>query len=230
MEIYNYHAETKEYTGQGFADPSPLEPGVWLIPASATTIMPPAPQPGKVRCFDGARWVYADLPEAPQDPEYVPSLADLAAEKMAAIQAEKNRVRDGGFIHAGVRYDSDAEARLAYLELATKLAQDSTYSTPWKASAGAWVQMDAALFSALQPAYEAHISACFAWQGAREQEIAAALAMVTPALGPSTPALDEFGNQLFDENGAEIWNPGEPTGEMDESAARAALSAVAETM
>ena len=177
MEIYNYHAETKEYTGQGFADPSPLEPGVWLIPANATTIMPPAPQPGKVRCFDGAAWVYTDLPEEPKDPEYVPSLADLAAEKMAAIQAEKNRARDGGFVHDGVRYDSDAEARLAYLELATKLAQDPTYTTPWKASAGRWVTMNAALFAALIPVYRAHVQACFAWQAEREQEVAAAMAL-----------------------------------------------------
>lgn len=37
-----------------------------------------------------------------------------------------------------------------------------------------WVTMDAALFTALQPAYESHISACFAWQAAREMEVAAA--------------------------------------------------------
>jgi hypothetical protein len=36
--------------------------------------------------------------------------------------------------------------------------------------------MDAALFANLQPAYEAHIQACFAWQAAREQELAQAYA------------------------------------------------------
>lgn len=103
-----------------------------------------------------------------------PSLADAKNTKLTAIQDGKNKARDGGFVHDGVRYDSDAEARLAYLELATKLAQDPAYSTPWKASAGVWVTMTAALFAALQPAYEAHISACFAWQAAREAEVAAA--------------------------------------------------------
>jgi len=35
--------------------------------------------------------------------------------------------------------------------------------------------MDASLFAALQPAYEAHIKSCFAWQAAREMEVAAAV-------------------------------------------------------
>ncbi len=101
----------------------------------------------------------------------------LFAEKMAAIQAGKVRAMDGGFVHAGTLYDSDANARLAYLELSVKLGQDATYTTPWKASTGVWVTMTAALFAALQTTYEAHIAACFAWQAAREQELAAAYAL-----------------------------------------------------
>lgn len=113
------------------------------------------------------------------------SLEDLLAAKMEAVNEAKNRALDGGFLFTvgegedarAILYDSDAKARLAYLELATKLGQDQAYSTPWKASRGQWVTMDAALFADLQPAYEAHIQACFAWQGAREQEVAAALAL-----------------------------------------------------
>ena len=41
MQIYNYDADTGIYTNEGVADESPLEPGVYLIPAHATTIEPP---------------------------------------------------------------------------------------------------------------------------------------------------------------------------------------------
>jgi hypothetical protein len=52
MKIYNYHMETKHYLGSSNADESPLEPGVFLIPASATPIAPPEPQLNKVHIFN----------------------------------------------------------------------------------------------------------------------------------------------------------------------------------
>ena len=103
-----------------------------------------------------------------------PSLSDTKTAKLHRINAAKNTHLDGGFLHNGVLFDSDSKARLAYLEFAHKLSTQATYSTPWKASTGQWVTMDATLFAALQPAYEAHISACFAWQAEREMEVAAA--------------------------------------------------------
>jgi len=135
-------------------------------------------------------------------------LDELAARKLAAVSNAKNTALDGGFWYDGILWDSDAKARLAYLELATQVQLDPTFSTPWKASTGTWRTMDAALFAALIPVYRAHVQACFAWQAAREQEVAAALALVTP---------------ILDEEGVE-------TGEVDESAARAALAAVSEVM
>lgn len=95
----------------------------------------------------------------------------LVAAKLTAINNGKNAALDGGFVHDDKLFDSDSNARLAYLELSLKLSQDPTYSTPWKASTGVWVTMDAALFAALQPAYEAHIQACFAWQRQKEATI-----------------------------------------------------------
>jgi len=133
-------------------------------------------------------------------------LADLAAAKLVRINEAKNAALDGGFWHAGIMWDSDSKARLAYLELATQIQMDPTFSTPWKASTGSWVTMDATLFAALIPTYRAHVQGCFAWQAAREDEVAAALALMTPVL---------------DAEGVE-------TGEMDEGAARAALGAVSE--
>lgn len=63
MKIYNYDAVTKAYMGEGFADESPLEAGVWLIPAHATAITPLEAQQNKIRCFVDGAWVYKDIPE-----------------------------------------------------------------------------------------------------------------------------------------------------------------------
>ena len=49
--IYNYDPITRIFTGEAQADESPLEPGVYLIPAHATTIELPTVADGKV-----ARW------------------------------------------------------------------------------------------------------------------------------------------------------------------------------
>ena len=178
MQIYHYHPDTKELLSRGEADPSPLEPGVWLIPAGATGIAPPLPHPGKVRRFNGAAWELVDPPqEGPTDPEYIPNLEEALTAKLDAINSGKNVALDAGFVHDGVLYDSDYKARLAYLEAATQFQLDPEFSTHWKASTGQWVTMNAALFAALIPVYRAHVQACFAWQGAREQDVAAALAL-----------------------------------------------------
>lgn len=188
MQIYHYHPLTFEYVGTGYADESPLEPGVYLVPANTTQATPPPSVAGSIRRFVGGAWVTEPAVSAPLDPEYVPSLAEFAAQKLARVNEAKNVALDGGFWHDGVLFDSDVKARLAYLELALKLGQDQAYSTAWKASTGSWVTMDAALFAALQPAYEAHIQGCFAWQAAREQEVAAALALVDPETGDEAAA------------------------------------------
>lgn len=103
-------------------------------------------------------------------------LSELAEQKLEQLQAEKARVMNGGFMHGGVLYDSDLAARTAYLELAVKLGQTPGYATAWKASGESWVEMNAALFASLQPAYETHVSGCFAWQAGKQAEVAAALA------------------------------------------------------
>ena len=101
-------------------------------------------------------------------------LADAKAAKLAAIHAEKNRARDGGFVVGGVLYDSDLPARTSYAELAIAMQTDPTLTTRWKASDGVWVAMDLALFQQVYAAGRAHIEACFAWQEAKEQSVATA--------------------------------------------------------
>lgn len=44
------------YTGPTEADPSPLEPGVWLIPGGCVEVAPPTPREHQVPHWDGQRW------------------------------------------------------------------------------------------------------------------------------------------------------------------------------
>lgn len=60
--IYNYNA-TGEYTGESLADESPLEPGVFLIPAYATTIAPPAAGANQAAVFDEAANAWQLVPD-----------------------------------------------------------------------------------------------------------------------------------------------------------------------
>lgn len=121
------------------------------------------------------RPVWGDLPPAPPDP----TLEDLILSKTTAIQATKVSARDAGFDVGGVHFDSDASARISYGELSDMLKTDPAYTTPWRASSGAWVTMDATLYAQVQAAGAAHLQGVFAWQAARDADLAAIQAAVT---------------------------------------------------
>jgi hypothetical protein len=55
-KIYNYHPDTGEYLAQSRADESPLEPGVYLLPAHSTDLAPPQPPDKMVAVFRGGAW------------------------------------------------------------------------------------------------------------------------------------------------------------------------------
>lgn len=67
MQIHHYdHAGF--YLGTSAADPSPLEPGRFLIPARATAIAPPDQLPeGHVARWNGAVWQAVCKPVRPED-------------------------------------------------------------------------------------------------------------------------------------------------------------------
>jgi hypothetical protein len=54
--IYNYDPANGHFLNTGKADPSPLEPGVWLVPAHATTATPPQGVPAEKLRWDGTAW------------------------------------------------------------------------------------------------------------------------------------------------------------------------------
>lgn len=66
MQVYNYHPTTGVFLGATEADESPLEPGVFLVPAFATTIVPPTVPSGQQAVFGGNSWSLQPVPEPPE--------------------------------------------------------------------------------------------------------------------------------------------------------------------
>ena len=73
MNIFHYHPETGALLGEGTADPSPLEPGKWLIPAHATTATPPTAQDGEQALWINGAWQVQFIPEPEPEPEPEPT-------------------------------------------------------------------------------------------------------------------------------------------------------------
>lgn len=68
MKIYNYDANGM-FIGSSEADESPLEEGVFLIPAMATDKDPLLPKDGFNVVFNGKKWEYIELPKIkPEQP------------------------------------------------------------------------------------------------------------------------------------------------------------------
>lgn len=57
MQIHNYDPQTGEYKGPGQADPDPKNARRFLIPAHATSAIPPAPEPHQAPAFIDGAWV-----------------------------------------------------------------------------------------------------------------------------------------------------------------------------
>jgi hypothetical protein len=69
-KFYNYDVETKEYTSEDEADPNPLEPGNYLLPAYATFKPPPEEiERGQQCIYDPEEddWIVQPIP--PPEPE-----------------------------------------------------------------------------------------------------------------------------------------------------------------
>lgn len=75
MIAYQY-ARDGLYQGETEADESPMEPGVYLLPARCTLTPPPADVPeGKWPRWNGADWVLANKPQPAPAPDPVAKLA-----------------------------------------------------------------------------------------------------------------------------------------------------------
>lgn len=66
MIAYSYSEINGQYIGFEDADESPLEPGVFHLPAYSTAVEPPAEQNGFIRVWDGNSWEQVAIPTAPE--------------------------------------------------------------------------------------------------------------------------------------------------------------------
>ncbi|MCA1403692.1 hypothetical protein I6F26_03620 [Ensifer sp. IC3342] len=73
LTVYNYDPTTLEFTGASEADESPLEPGVFLIPAYATETAPPGDIPGHIFKWIEGAWMAEEIPKTP--PVHMPALS-----------------------------------------------------------------------------------------------------------------------------------------------------------
>lgn len=74
MIVYQY-SPAGLYQGETEADDSPLEPGVWLMPARTTPVAPPTEIPeGRWPRWNGVAWELVNKPQAPAAPDPVAKL------------------------------------------------------------------------------------------------------------------------------------------------------------
>lgn len=76
---YQYNA-AGIYTGATVADESPLEPGVYLLPAGCTLTPPPEAPAGQVPRWNGSVWQLIDAPVAPTAPDAMAKLQAFLAQ------------------------------------------------------------------------------------------------------------------------------------------------------
>lgn len=97
MIVYSYNPTTKVYVGAEQADPSPLEPGKWLIPANSTPKKLIDPRPGYDIVWKGTEWGYR-LIESPAEPQPIPDSRSDQQKVQEIVQQAKAMLRDSDFI------------------------------------------------------------------------------------------------------------------------------------
>ncbi|NJB67207.1 hypothetical protein GGQ74_000847 [Desulfobaculum xiamenense] len=125
MIIHHYHPVSGVYLGQGEADESPLEPGVYLIPAHATEAAPPVCAEDEIARWSGEAWtVVPDLRGAaywtsPRERHEITDIGDTIPEG-ATIAPPPSEY------HAwdGMQWVEDAEARGAQLAATIRAERD----------------------------------------------------------------------------------------------------------
>ena len=69
MIAYTYNPITMEFVGESSVDESPLEPGVWLMPAYSTEVSPPEFNEATHICYfdkDSSIWKLQDIETEPE--------------------------------------------------------------------------------------------------------------------------------------------------------------------
>lgn len=123
--VYRYD-EDNCYIGTDRAFESPLEKGVFHIPASCTEIEPPEGKEGFKTKWNGEAWEYEEIPKEPEPKP--PTFDELKVKKLAEVDDWTATKITGGFTSecSGelVRYDSDKDTQLTMQGIALNVNTD----------------------------------------------------------------------------------------------------------
>ena len=123
MEVYNYNPHTLEYTGHCPADVSPLEFGVYLIPAYATT--EPVPNITKDNCgyfFKNGKWILEDTTPSvyiPTDEEFTNYVRSVRNQLLTEV--DKVFIRHQSQIILGITPTLSEDVYTSWLKYAQEL-------------------------------------------------------------------------------------------------------------
>lgn len=114
------------FTGPVQADPSPLEPGVWLIPGGCVDVEPPALSEGQRAQWANGAWVVIDPPPEPE-PEPEPTPEELLAAERAQMRCSPLQ---GRLALAAAGLLPQVETAVAAADQTTQVAWE--YAVEWK--------------------------------------------------------------------------------------------------
>lgn len=158
MKIFNYDSNGI-FIDETNAEESPLEPGVFLIPAKATSISPPAFNDSQVARFVNDVWVIESIPKPA--PPNIPTKAELIAAGWSGIKAERDRRKAGGVKVGAKWFHSDDGSRIQQMGL-VMMGASVPAGLQWKTMDGSFITMTQALAGNVFAAAAASDQAVFA--------------------------------------------------------------------
>lgn len=91
---YSFQPTTGVFIGVDFAQESPLEPGIFLLPAGATFVEPPQVSDRKQAIWGGESWSVQDIPLPPEPAPTIFTKPEPEPEPLtwASVRRKRNKI------------------------------------------------------------------------------------------------------------------------------------------
>lgn len=159
MKIYHYDRVSGVLIGEGLADESPLEIGVFLVPANATNMPPPLCSNGSQPIFRDGVWLIEPITQP--EPEPKPTVDEI----WQRIKAVRDQRKAGGVkVKVGTVnkwFHSDDGSRIQQMGL-VMMGASIPAGLQWKTMDGSFITMTQALAGNVFAAAAASDQAIFA--------------------------------------------------------------------